>query len=378
MKTFTSPQLGHRVKHAREALNLSQERLKELLGFKDRQTVSDIENGKRAVKADELVLLTEALNKDVQFFLDPFSVVAEAKYCWRASPDLPGDELNRFEEVAGGWVGLLRWLRAEHKVAARPLKPVLRLSADSSFEGAQAHAEQFVKSYALGLVPAEKLVEFIEQELDIPVLFVDIDVRPDTGAISGAACAVGKLGEPGELGVILINRREPIARRYFDLAHELFHCLTWEAMAPEHRESNAVEHRKGARRIEQLADNFAAALLMPEASLNALIDPTKGTDVRHLVEVASKLCVSAEALSWRLFQLKRINAETQSALAKARGSKDSVPAPKPFSKAFVGMLHTALDKGWLSARKAAKSMGMPLGELTDLFVAHGMPPPFDL
>ena len=33
-----------------------------------------------------------------------------------------------------------------------------------------------------------------------------------------------------ELGVILVNRREPLVRRNFDLAHELFHSLTWESI----------------------------------------------------------------------------------------------------------------------------------------------------
>lgn len=46
------------------------------------------------------------------------SVVAEGRYCWRASPALPAEVLDRFEELANGWVGLLRWLRAEHKVTS--------------------------------------------------------------------------------------------------------------------------------------------------------------------------------------------------------------------------------------------------------------------
>ena len=353
-------------------MGLNQEQLKTKLGFKDRQTVSDLDTGKRALKAAELFLLAEVLDKDVQFFLDPFSVVAEARYCWRASPALPGDELNSFEETASGWIGLLRWLRNEHKVISQPLKPVLRLSAGDSFERAQAHAEQFVKNYNLGPVPAEKLVDFVERELDIPVLFVDVSKQAGAESISGAACDLG------ELGVILINRREPDTRRYFNLAHELFHSLTWDAMKPDHRESNSVEHRNDAKRVEQLADNFAAALLMPEASLDLFIDPAKAQDVAHLVDVAGKLRVSTAALSWRLFQLHRIEDATQQALAAARGVRKQPEAPRPFSESFVRMLHTALDRGWLSARKAAKALGMTLAELTSLFETHEMAPPFEL
>ena len=43
-----------------------------------------------------------------------------------------------------------------------------------------------------------------------------------------------------ELDVVLINRREVEGRRHFDLAHELFHILTWDAMPPEHSEAMAA------------------------------------------------------------------------------------------------------------------------------------------
>lgn len=371
MKTFGSPQLGHRVRYARKLLGMDQEQLKQKLGFNDRQTVSDIETGKRSLKADELLLLSEVLDKDVQFFLDPLSVVAEAEYSWRAAPELAGEELDRFEERANGWVGLLRWLRREHKVEPKALKPVLRLTVSSTFERAQFVAEQLVETYKLGLIPAEGLVQFIDETMDIPVLFVE----PGAGeakAISGAAC------ELGDLGVVLINRHEPAGRRAFDLAHEFFHTLTWEAMKPARRETNSVQDRKGAHRIEQLANSFAGALLMPTASLDALINTDQASDVRHLAAVAAKLHVSTEALGWRLFQMGRIDTDTRVALAAVRVSNDQADAPRPFSRSFVQMLHTALDRGWLTARKAAKSMGMTLDELTNLFVTHDMSPPFRL
>src|SRR5258706_12827279 len=76
--------------------------------------------------------------------------------------------------------------------------------------------------------------------------------------ISGAACRLP------ELDAVLINRKEVKGRRHFDLAHELFHLLTWDAMPPEHVEE-ATETGRG--RVEQLANNFASALLMPRKVL---------------------------------------------------------------------------------------------------------------
>src|SRR6185503_20572604 len=81
--------------------------------------------------------------------------------------------------------------------------------------------------------------------------------------ISGAACRLP------ELDVVIINRHEVVGRRNFDLAHELFHILTWEAMPPEHSEES---RETGGNRVEQLANNFASAVLMPAVILDGFGD----------------------------------------------------------------------------------------------------------
>jgi antitoxin component of RelBE/YafQ-DinJ toxin-antitoxin module len=42
------------------------------------------------------------------------------------------------------------------------------------------------------------------------------------------------------------------------------------------------------------------------------------------------------------------------------------------------MLHRAIDHGRLSARKAAKAMGMSLTQLVDLFAEHSLAAPYEL
>ncbi|HSW17910.1 MAG TPA: XRE family transcriptional regulator [Ramlibacter sp.] len=368
--TITPRQIGPRVRFAREAKNLTQDQVAAALGFNDRQTVSDIENGKRVLKAEELLELSDLLDRDVEFFVDPFSVVDEAQYSWRASQEVPKEALDRFEERAGAWVGLLRWMRESSPIEHDPLKFALRINTGSTYEAAQQNAERLVGRLGLGVVPADKLVQTIEQELDIPVLFVDMDPG-GKGSISGAACHLG------ELGVILVNRREREGRRNFDLAHELFHHLTWEAMQPNHRESNSMEHRGRAHRIEQLADNFASALLMPRATLDAYIDKERLKDIAHLAAVAEKLRVAPEALSWRLLNLGLIDGGTRQALAQRRGAADN-NLPRLFSERFVKLLHVALDKGRISARKAAKTLGLSLSELSGLFKSYDLSSPFEL
>ena len=364
--------IGYRVKAAREAAGWTQDRLAEAMGLKDRQSISDIENGKRALKADELVLLTNTLDRELDFFLDPFQVAGEAQFSWRASPGLAEDSIDDFELRAGQWIGLLRWLREKDQDRCNPLKHTLRLTSQSSYEDAIARAESLADALALGVVPAERLAEKIEQELDIPVLYVDMIETPDGDSISGATCHLQ------DMGMILINRNEPEACRFFDLAHALFHALTWDAMKPDHRESNSVEGRAKGKRIEQLANNFAAALLMPQASLANLIDKSRIDDVIHLADVSMRLRVAPVALAWRLFNLNWIGRETRDALQQEHQRPSMAGALKRFSPAFINMLHRAIDRGHLSARKAAKAMGATLGQLVDLFTEHSLSSPFEL
>lgn len=364
--------IGYRVKAAREANGWTQDQLTHSLGLKDRQSVSDIENGKRSLKPEELLQMSDLLNRDLEYFVDPFAVAGEAQFSWRADPQVPEASLDGFELTAGQWIGLLRWLREQQDGQGSVLKRALRLSSQSSFEDAQDCAESLAAELELGVIPAETLIDKIERDLDIPVLFVDTVHTEEGQSISGATCHLD------EMGVILINRNETEARRFYDLAHELFHALTWDAMKPDHRESNSVEERNKGKRIEQLANNFAAALLMPRASLDKLIDQERHDDVAYLCEIAGLLRVAPVALAWRLFNLKRITDDTRRELAQEKQRASVSGPPKRFSLTFVRMLHEALERGRLSARKAAKAMGFGLGGLTELFVQYDLAAPFEL
>ncbi len=71
--------LGKRIKALREALKMSQEWLSQKLEM-DRASLSLAENDKRSLKADELVLLSRALNISIDVLLDiakPMKVVLE-------------------------------------------------------------------------------------------------------------------------------------------------------------------------------------------------------------------------------------------------------------------------------------------------------------
>lgn len=367
--------IGRRLKYARERSGKTQADLAALFGFKDRQTLAAIEAGQRKLTAEELVRATELFKVELDFFTDSLRLIGEGNFNWRAHKDAHVGKLDEFEDKAGRWIAVYRKLGEKPGQAANPLQVRLALTERSSFEDAWAAAEILGEDWKLGAIPALNLESAVKQRLGALVLYVDAP----TG-ISGAACQL-----PG-LNTILINRNEPEGRRYFDLAHECFHLLTWEQMTPEHRELADGDYRGKGRqkRIEQLADNFAGALLMPWGAVIAKWEARGERDIHEwLNDTASELCVSALALKWRMFYLGLLSKgdllEVQDRRLTANGRpQEKQSAPRKFSAEFVQRLHTALLAGNLSVRRVASLLGGTIEDLAELFQAYELPAPFDL
>jgi len=364
--------VGQRVKLAREEANLSQEELASRLGFNDRQTLSNIEAGKRKLSAEELLKLMSLLGKDMEYFTDTFSLAGEGAFSWRAVGAAPAS-LDDFEAKAGKWIATFRRLGEIKGEPFNPLSQRLMLTERSSFEEAQAAGEALVADWELGNVPANNLSNVIEDRLKILVLYVDAPA-----GISGAACQLP------QFNTILINRREPDGRRNYDFAHEIFHILTWSAMPPRpYDQADKVEGTK-AKRVEQLANNFAAALLMPSASLKPRWEKRGDQDLHDwLNETASELLVTSDALYWRLRQIGWLTQAASLEINRDRltwngRSPSAQTLPKLFSRRFVERLHWALERGELSVRRAAELLDCTVEDLDDLFKSHELLIPFDL
>ena len=355
----------------REERNLSQDSLARLFGFKDRQTISAIETGLRRVTAEELLLAVEKLDAPLEYFTDPFLLAGEGRFSWRQS-GVDAEQLAAYEHDAGRWIAAFRALAPQVGRDAPFLRRALGLDRHSRFEDAMQAGERFVSEFELGPVPALRLADVMERELGILVLMVDV-----SDGISGAACRLP------ELDAVLIAHREVAGRRHFDLAHELFHILTWDTMPPEHSEE---ARETGGNRVEQLANNFAAALLMPVGALerpSGWSHLVQGDLIARLNSAADDLHVTSSALRWRLVALGELTAAAARSLpepALRNNGHDAVEAPLPplFSKPFVEVLALAIDKGLVSVRRAAALLDATVEDLSQIFTAHEVEAPVEL
>ena len=363
--------IGGRIKALREERKLSQDDLARLFGFKDRQTVSAIETGDRRVTADELVIAVEKLGAPLEYFTDPFRLVGEGRFSWRQTNVGP-QRLDAYERNAGRWIAAFREIAPQVGRSAPLLRRALGITRHQRFEDAMEAGERFVIEFKLGEVPAKNLSEVMERELGILVLMVDA-----FNGISGAACRLP------DLDVVLINRHEIAGRRHFDLAHELFHILTWDAMPPEHSEE---ARETGGNRVEQLANSFASAVLMPSTILDRYGEWSGMTEAElpaRLCAAADELQVTASALKWRLIATNRMKpgagrAISDVALRNNGHSADASVLPPLFSKPFVDVIALAVAEGRVSTRRASSLLDLTVDDLADLFVEHGVQSPLDL
>jgi len=319
-----------------------------------------------------LVKLIQTLGKGLEYFTDTFTLIGEGAFSWRAVGAAPAS-LEEFEAKAGKWIGTFRRLGEIKGEPFSALSQRLTLTERSSFEEAQAAGEALVADWDLGEVPATNLGKLVEDRLRILVLNVDAP-----NGISGAACQLQ------QFNTILINRREPDGRRNYDFAHEIFHILTWNAMPPRtYDQADKVEGTK-MKRVEQLANNFAAALLMPSTSLKPRWEKRGDQDLHDWLNgTASKFQVTSDALYWRLRQLSWLTQAASLDINKDRltwngRSPSAQTLPKLFSRRFVERMHWSLDGGELSVRRAAELLDCTVEDLENLFKSYELPVPFDL
>ena len=218
--------------------------------------------------------------------------------------------------------------------------------------------------------PYAKLSEAIETRLGVVVVRL-----PAPRGISGAACRLE------EFDGILINACEPAHRQHFDLAHELFHILTWESIPPKPLEASGAPG-KDRSRAEKFADNFAAGLLLPTASLAKHWERRPDSKLAAFVkQLAGEYQVSGEALFYRLLNLGWLTDDEAGFLRRCSLKQPSQSGPSrtatrfDLGSLFTRRLHTALADGRVTARKAAQVLGCTIDDLRDVCAEYGLPDP---
>ena len=341
----TSSHIGARIKEYRIRLNLSQKQLADRMGIPALQSVSEIEAGRRELKARELVRAANALMTSVQNLLS-IETLAFPEPRWRDKPEVGFEEVEaRFCLRCERYALLEAWC---DEPCPRDLPSAsIPKGHDPTPSDLDRAAGDIEASMKLGGRPAVALAETLQEDYGVKIFY-------DT--FSGPALSVsGKFGR-----AILLNREDVKWRRNFSLAHELFHLLVEDLHLDPDKE-------------EGYANSFASALLLPTSSLTALLTPkvrNSKIPVSELVAAAQEFQVSTEALLWKLCTMNKLTREQVKGLigsesvrsfeAQSRRPNDS---PDLLPDRYVRLAYRAYNKGKIGLAKLAEFLETTAGEL---------------
>ena len=361
--------LPARALQAREAAGFSILEAAKLLGFRNYQTLSAIEKGSRKIGAHELSAMARLYGRSLDYFFQ-LEAQADPQPLWRKAVDAVPQEVERqFLLFLENYSKLEELLGLERRWRSIQRKYDRRDFASHGFDLVDQLAVEIRESLNLGSRPAPNLLNVLGNNLRFKILHL-----PLREGISGASVVDEKVG----VGV-LINERDVPWRRNFDLAHELFHIITW-GVFPHYE----VGDGKTKTKPEQYADAFASSLLLPKDDLlKSLEEITTGNQMRYvdIIELAKNYGVSTEAVLWRLVNLGKVDrsevekAKNNPELTKIdrtrrRGLFGSVIASK-FPSRYISLACRCLIEGKISRGVFAKYLAIDRDDVDTTLRKHG-------
>jgi Zn-dependent peptidase ImmA (M78 family)/transcriptional regulator with XRE-family HTH domain len=339
--------VSDRLKYARERAKLTLSEVKAQTGIGE-SSLSEFENGKRTPSLSQLHALANAYKRTFSFFLAESPISPEV-ILWRKRAPNGAEKIEAlFWQLCERYHNLEVWTEDVRTTYL----PESKVGADDfGYREATALARNVRHVLQLGDHPGPSLLPVLEEVCGVKVFHLVFE--PSGTAASAKSNRFG--------AAILLNSQNKRWRRNFDLAHELFHLLTWGNLTPS---SDVAEDDD---KIEKLATCFARNLLMPADSVRAAIDSRlSGGKLRYesLFDIAREFDVSVEALIWHMsfiYSLPKEQSETMLAAAKSWGPllEDRVDSPPPpFPERYRALAVQALHRGEISVGQFAEYLGI--------------------
>ncbi len=357
--------LSSRLKSARESIGLTLSEASNKLGFSHYQTLMKIESGEREVKASELSKFSRVYFLSIGKLLGEQDIRLENAFLWRSPP-----KGNKKKEIEAKILYRSdQYHLLERLLNLKTKKGFLDISVDEirSNSDISEVSERIRDLLALGNRPAFSLQKVLEQDYGIKILFYSMPfgsavstINPDFGA------------------TIVINSDEAPWRRNYDLAHELFHLVTWKAVSFQDLQDPSYFDD-----IEKKADRFASILLLPESEvrkeITERIETQKQFTYSDLIDIAMEFGVSAQALLYRMAHLHFIKWEDADKIAKdselkeinRQKRKDEWGDP-PKSERFTFLAIRCLRKGLISRGKFAEIVEIDRSDIDNFIENTGL------
>lgn len=343
-------ELAIKLRHARDKCGLTQQAVSEHIPKIGVSSLCEYEKGNREPSVSQLQALAKLYRRPISFFLDDTEFPVEV-VLWRERPNEPEEIQGKFLQLCRRYHHLETWL-GKRKPSRLP-EATGNIEPACGYPKVAAFANQVRALLGLGSRPAYELKSVLEETCGVKIFYMDF--HPTGTAASTSSEDFGP--------AILLNRGNARWRRNFDLAHELFHLLTWSV----YRTSDSTSEAQPSDEEEKYANAFASSLLLPSDSIqdSATAQVSDGSlSLSSIHDIARQYDVSAEAVLWRLYSLKRLNVDRVAA-KKAAGElrdrihdeqerQDTSPPGRP--DRYQALAIEALQTGNISIGKFAEYM----------------------
>lgn len=343
--------VAQRLREARTNLNLTLEEAGDRCGIAA-SVLSEFEKGKREPRLAQLKELADIYHCSVASLLED-TAISNQTVLWRERPSSP-----TAEELEATLVDLAtRYRTLELLCGLQPaieLPFVTDLRSNFDYRAAARLARRTRSILGLGQRPGQVLLRVLEQTCNVKIF--NLPFEPERCA----ACSLSDLFG----AAVLLNSNSMRWTRNFDLAHELFHLLTWKRFRhPGTPQTEVAPHEE-----EKLATCFACNLLMPDEVFREAVDARRAQAEKltfdSLFGIAREFDVPIEAVVWQTAFVFKIDEET---ILQATGKLKSLastwdcrtsdgPPVRPIR--FEALCNQAIRHGLISTGRYAESLGI--------------------
>ena len=210
----------------------------------------------------------------------------------------------------------------------------------------------------------------LENDLRFKILHLPLNDGASAASIVDDRMGVG----------ILINVNDVPWRRHFDLAHELFHIITWDVFSFEEIGDGSVKTNP-----EKYADAFASSLLLPERYIKNAIEEIKtGEKIRIVdsIEIAKEFGISTEAVLWRLVNLNTLKKEAVIKILSDKSFRETDKRLRrelypdsqhgKFPSRYISLAYRCLMEGKISRGTFAQYLRIERFEIDDFLNEEGL------
>ncbi|MCY8579347.1 ImmA/IrrE family metallo-endopeptidase [Bacillus haynesii] len=306
LKRFSSI-VPERIKMGREARGLTTREFAEMIGV-SHQMISKYEKGQSIPGSQVLDKMVKELNLPFRFFLKTKKAAGEDKTVFFRSRAVSSVKLKKIHEIKLEWLKEIQYYLEDildfPKVNFPNLINQKNFFQPVHFEEIDELAMTLRKFWNLNEGPISNLLLLLEKNGVIisKVNFSDIKID---------ACS--EWDENGRPFILLGNNKQSSSRTRFDLAHELGHLILHRYI-----KKSEFNNKQIYKRIEEEADRFASAFLMPRSSF---IEEFVGSSLDFFVLMKKRWKVSIQALVYRASDLGLISDYQKSYLWRQISSK---------------------------------------------------------